>query len=147
QNPFAFAQGFGQSILPSLLGSSDPGQDPFMQNFAFPGNDISQARNGQGFDAGMNNFWAGGSNPNSQGLFDSSLGLMNGQNPYMQNLGDIGSYLMSSGGMNGYNQGALDNALSGIRSGGFNPQINNTMSMFGGMTGSSGYTPQIGQMI
>lgn len=67
-------------------------------------------------------------------------------NPYNQNLGDIGSYLMSSLGQNPYNTGASDMGMYGLKQGGWTPQLSsgygNVMSQ---LVNTGGMTPGVQQ--
>jgi len=88
-------------------------------------------------DQAYNNYAAHGTTPNSQGLYDTTMSYLNGNNPYMQNQFDVGNYMLSTGGSNPNNNAMINQGSQGVERGGYNNQINQLFGM-GSQAGGMG---------
>lgn len=115
---------FSHYNLPNY-GTPDYNNSGFFNNSVMPNLEGINSRYNYGGDQAYNNFAAHGMTPGSQSIFDTTMGYLNGNNPYMQNQLDVGNYFLSTGGANPTNNAMINSAANGVGQGGWNNQIAN----------------------
>ncbi|MHA2642900.1 MAG: hypothetical protein V2G41_09665 [bacterium JZ-2024 1] len=111
----------------------DYNDSPFIRDVLMPNIEGGLSRLNYGMDTLFDILNSQGWNPYHAAAINQAQAIFSGNDPYLQDISNVGGYLVRTGGENVYNRGLLDNALSIIRSGGYTPQIGSFIGRASGL--------------